>query len=475
MDARPYKVCPVLETSGPGITIRGVAAKRLFPLPSGVEDSDIHGNEHGGGLNEEEVKRRHILPKALVVGVVAGLIASAFRLTLHEVEHLRQTTIAGLPKWQGLVAAIGAGTLLGGLGLWLVRRFAPEAAGSGIPHVKAALAGETIMLWKRLIPIKFLAGVLSIGGGMALGREGPTVQMGGACGLIVARWFKIQSGFGEKKALISAGAGGGLAAAFNAPLAGVIFVLEELQGNFTPVIFVAAFLASVSADVVGRLLAGDAPVFHLEGLPVMSLQELPFALVLGVLAGLVGILFNRSLLGSLNVNEKLPGPCWLPGALAGGLAGYAGWLMPSLAGGGEHLVNQAMTGGIAMSILPILLVARFGLTMTSYGSGAAGGIFAPMLVIGALGGLWFGQITELFLPTALAHPEAFAVLGMGALFTAVVRAPLTGIILMIEMTGQYEFMLPLLASCLTAYGITEWLGEPPIYDALKHRGSKRAA
>ena len=474
MDARRSTVCPVPETCGFAVTIGGVAAKRSFHLSCGVDVSETQGNDHGGGLNEEEVKRRHILPKALVVGVVAGLVASAFRLTLDHVEHLRQTTVTGLPKWQGLALAVGAGTLLGGLSLWLVRRFAPETAGSGIPHLKSVLLGETTMRWKRLIPVKFLAGVLGIGGGMALGREGPTVQMGGACGLIVARWFRIKSGFGEKKALISAGAGAGLAAAFNAPLAGVIFVLEELQGNFTPVIFVAAFLASVSADVVGRLLAGDAPVFHLQGLPVMSLQELPFALLLGVLAGLIGIVFNRSLLGSLNLSEKLSGPGWLPGAIAGGLAGYAGWLMPGLAGGGGHLVDQAIAGGIAMGLLPILLLARFGLTMTSYGSGAAGGIFAPMLVIGALGGLWFGQATETFLPTALAHPEAFAVLGMGALFTAVVRAPLTGIILMIEMTGRYEFMLPLLASCLTAYGITEWLGEPPIYEALRHRARKKA-
>lgn len=278
-----------------------------------------------------------------------------------------------------------------------------------------------------------------------------------------------ENGLWRKKALASAGAGAGLAAAFNAPLAGVIFVLEELQGNFTPVVFVAAFLASVSADVVGRLIAGDAPVFHLHELPVTSLQEIPMALVLGAIAGLGGIVFNRSLLGSLSLYEKLPCQKWLPGFVAGAVAGLAGWIFPGIAGSGGPLADRAVIGDFALGILPVLLVSRFFLTMTSYGCGAAGGIFAPMLVVGALSGLLFGQSIETIFPTWLAHPEAFAILGMGALFTAVVRAPLTGIVLMVEMTGQYEFMLPLLASCLTAYAIAEWMGAPAIYEALRHR------
>jgi CIC family chloride channel protein len=434
-----------------------------------VQGHGLKTDEAGGGLNEAEVKRRHILPKAIVVGIVAGLIASAFRLSLDQAERFRENLLTHFSKWPALAVAIGIGTTAGGLGLWLVRKFAPEAAGSGIPHLQSVLLGEKELRWKRLLPIKFLAGVISIGGGLALGREGPTVQMGGAAGLMTSSWFKIKSGFGEKKALISAGSGAGLAAAFNAPLAGVIFVLEELQGNFTPVVFVAAFLASVSADIVARLLAGDAPVFHLREIPVMQVQELPLALLLGVVAGFAGIVFNRSLLGSLNCFERLTRSKWIPGAIAGALVGYAGWLVPGLAGGGGRLADQAIAGNFALTALPAFLLARFALTMTSYGSGSAGGIFAPMLVVGALGGLLFGQVTEALYPALLAHPETFALLGMGALFTAVVRAPLTGIVLMVEMTGQYEFMLPLLVSCLSAYGIAEWLKAPPIYDALRHR------
>jgi CIC family chloride channel protein len=432
-----------------------------------LTDSQIH--ETGGGLNEAEVKRRHILPKALVVGIVAGLIASAFRLTLEKIEHLRTIALTGINPWIALALALLGGAAAGGLGLWLVRRWAPEAAGSGIPHLQSVLLGEAEMRWKRLLPVKFLAAVLSIGGGLALGREGPTIQMGGAAGAMVARWFRIQTGFGEKKALLSAGAGAGLAAAFNAPLAGVIFVLEELQGNFTPVVFVAAFLASVSADVVGRLLAGNLPVFNLRELPVFEMHELPYALVLGAIAGVGGVYFNKAILLSLDLSERLTRSKWLPGVVAGALAGFIVWKMPELAGGGGLLSDRAIGGGIVLGMLPVFLLVRLVLTLVSYGSGSAGGIFAPLLVIGALGGLLFGQGIEAVFPSALQHPEVFALLGMGALFTSMVRAPLTGIVLMVEMTGRYEFMLPLLASCLTSYGIAEAMGAPAIYEALRHR------
>ncbi len=427
----------------------------------------------GHGLGTEEVKRRHILPKALLVGLTAGLVASAFRLSLSWAEEARAHWLAGLPDWEGALAAVALGAVGGGVGLWLVRRWSPEAAGSGIPHLKAVLQGKTELRWRRVMPIKFIAGVLGIGGGLALGREGPTVQMGGATGLMVAQGFRVKPGEGERKALISAGAGAGLAAAFNAPLAGLIFVLEELQGNFTPVVFVAALLSSVSADVVGRLLAGDTPVFHLPAMAAPGLATLAPALVLGALAGLGGVLFNKCLLGSLDAFERLQrGPIWIGGALAGCVAGLAGWFYPGVAGGGGMLADHALAGEIALLALPALLIVRFGLTMLSYGCGAAGGIFAPLLVLGALGGLLLGLGMHAVMPAWAPHPEIFAVLGMGALFTAIVRAPLTGIVLMVEMTGQYGFMLPLLTSCLVAYGVAEWCGCMPIYEALQQRAER---
>lgn len=427
-------------------------------------------------LKSVEVKRRHILPKALVVGIVAGLIASLFRMALHYSELGRIGWIQRLPRWESLAAAVALGALGSGSGLWLVRRFAPETAGSGIPDLKSVVMGDRPLRWRRVLPVKFLAGVLGIGGGLTLGREGPTVQMGGATGLMVSTWFKVKRGEGERKALISAGAAAGLAAAFNAPLAGLIFALEELNGSFTQVVFVASFLAAVTADVVCRVVTGETPVFVLHSAPAPSLRTLPLAIVLGLVAGVGGVVFNRSLLASLDFFERFRRrPPFLVGALVGAAVGVAAWVYPGVSGSGALLSESALGGGIAIRWVLVLLAARFALTMLSYGSGAAGGIFAPLLVLGSLGGLAVGAAVHAVMPTWAEYPETFAVITMGALFTAIVRAPLTGIVLMIELTGTYEFMLPLLVSCFAAYGVAEALRDTPIYEALRERAARGQA
>lgn len=426
----------------------------------------------GFGLSTDEVRRRHIIGKALLVGVAAGLTASAFRLALQAAEIHRLRLQNALSSGGALIAAIVIGGLGGGLGVWLVRRFSPEAAGSGIPHVKAVVMNERTLDWKRVLPVKFVAGVAAIGGGLALGREGPTIQMGAATGLMVAESLRVKGGRSERTALITAGAGAGLAAAFNAPLAGLIFVLEELQGNFTPVVFVAAFLASVTADVVGRVLTGEMPVFALRSMPVPRLDALPLAIVLGALCGLAGVVFNRCLLKSLDFFDRLRHwPPFAVGASVGVLVGIVGWCVPDAAGSGGALAERALTGEFALRSLGLLFAVRFVLTMVSYGSGAAGGIFAPLLVLGALGGLAIARVVAWVVPAWAIQPEVFAVIGMGGLLTAIVRAPLTAIVLMIELTGQYDFMVPLLASCLVAYGVAEGLRDRPIYEALRLRAN----
>lgn len=426
--------------------------------------------DNSSGLGGDEVRRRHIILKALLVGIIAGLLATAFRLALEGVEHWRSIAATGFSGWLSLPLALAIGALGGGLSVWLVRRFAPHATGSGIPNLQSILRNEAEPEWKRLLPVKFLAGVAGIGGGLALGREGPTVQMGSATGFMVSEWFKVKAGEGERRALISAGAGAGLSAAFNAPLSGLIFVLEELHGSFTPVMFVAAFLASVSADVVSRLLVGSSPIFYLLGIAAPGVASLPWAALLGVAMGGLGVVFNRGLLTTIGLRERLlKWPGFAVGAVAGLFVGFVGWTVPGLAGSGGQLVQLALSGSIAVGLLPLFLIARFSLTMVSYSSGAAGGIFAPLLVIGALGGLWFGTGVHHVMGGVAMDPQVFCVLGMGALFTAIVRAPLTGIILMLEMTATYDFMLPLLVSCLCAYGVAEALGNTPIYEALRQR------
>lgn len=420
----------------------------------------------GFGVRRAEIRRRRLLLKALLIGVCAGAIAAAFRIALAMAENWR---ITHARHWHGAVC-IAAAMVGGGISVWLVARYAPECSGSGIPHLKAVILGQAQLRWRRILSVKFIAGLAGIGTGMALGREGPTIQIGGATGEIVAEWFGVDSGEGERKALISAGAGAGLAAAFNAPLAGMIFVLEELHGAFSPSIFVAAFLASVVSDIVARMLAGAAPVYAVHGMAAPTLTVLPAAAVLGAGAGLLGVGFNRSLLFSVDLFARLKRcPPFIVGAAVGLLGGLAGWALPGLPGTGTTIVQEALTGGIAIGIVPLLLIVRFFLTTTAYGSGAAGGIFLPLLVIGALGGVSFGACAHGLTPVWIPHPEVFAVLGMGALFTATIRAPLTGIVLMIELTGVYDFMLPLLVSCFAAYGVAEALAEPPIYEALRRK------
>jgi CIC family chloride channel protein len=366
-----------------------------------------------------------------------------------------------------LVGAAGAG-----LAVWLVRRFAPEASGSGIQQVEAVLHHGRSMRGLRILAVKFLGGVAGIGGGLALGREGPTIQMGGALGHLVGTW--LPSLPRQRQALIAAGAGAGLAAAFNAPLSGLVFVLEEVQRDFSPIVFTATLAASVTADTVARLLTGQLPVFHVQAESIPPIQGLPVAIVLGIAAGILGVAFNRGLVGALAFFQTLRRwPAWIPGALVGGIVGAVAWFAPDVVGGGYPLVEQTLAGQVTLLALPAFFVLRFLLTMLSYGCGAPGGIFAPLLVLGSELGLAIGILAQGLLPDTVRHPETFAVVGMAAYFAAIVRAPLTGIVLVVEMTGNYALVLPLLAACLTADGVADLLGGRPIYDTLLERDLAR--
>lgn len=419
-------------------------------------------------------QRRRILPRAVLVGLLAGAVAIGFRAALAFME----TSRLNLIEWShsmpyGWVYPVGLSAIGTVIALSMVRNIAPEASGSGIPHLEAVLRRFREMHWQRILPVKFIGGVLAIGSGLALGREGPTVQMGGAVGAAVSTFVKVSAR--ERLTLIAAGSGAGLAAAFNAPLAGFIFVLEELQRDFRRGVFGAALVAAAVADILARSVSGQLPVFAVPSYPAQPLTALPIFVLLGLVTGVLGVLFNRTLIASLDLFTRIPSRLvlWVA-AVIGGAVGLTAWFVPEVVGGGHHLTETILMGDIALSAIPLWFFARFLMTMGSYSTGAPGGIFAPLLVLGALIGLAIGQVAHLLFPTVVIQPEVFAVVGMAAYFAAIVRAPLTGVVLILEMTGNYWQLLPLMTACFCAYLVAENLGDLPIYERLLERDLTRS-
>lgn len=423
---------------------------------------------------QEELEIRHerqrLFPRAALVGLCAGLVASLFRGVLAGADALRNSLLTWSQQFSfcGWIFPLLFSSVGAIVAVLLVKRYAPETSGSGIPHVVAVLQRLRTIQWHRVLPVKFISGALAIGGGLALGREGPTVQIGSAVGAAISKWLQVPPR--EQRTLIAAGAGAGLAAAFNAPLAGVMFVLEEIQHDFHPFVFGAVFLAAAIADIVVRLFFGNLPVLIVPNYPALPIATLPFFALLGLIAGLLGILFNRSLIGTLSVFDRFQGFSRLGlAAVIGAVIGIVGWFSPIAIGGGQSLALLILSGKFALAMLPILFVIRFILTICSYSTGASGGIFSPLLALGALFGLAQGQIAHHYLPSIVPEPGVFAVVGMAAYFAAIVRAPLTGVILIVEMTGDYQQMLPLLVSCFCAYAVAELMKDEPIYEALLER------
>jgi CIC family chloride channel protein len=419
-------------------------------------------------LARRSPRRTHFF-RAGLVGLCAGLLAVAFRRSLALVEGQRGELLNRLhhyPAWGwAVLPAIGllAGTIVG----WMTGRFAPEASGSGVPHLKGVLLHVRTLNWRRVIPVKFLGGVLGIGSGLSLGREGPTVQMGAAIAQALAGLLRTPEG--DLPQLFSAGAGAGLAAAFNAPLAGLLFVIEELHRELSSRTAAGALVAAVCATVVTQWLAGDTPSFAAHGLTAMPLAALPLALVVGILGGFGGVLFNKSVAGAQRIGQRFSGVSrWMLPGVVGMMGGLLAWRLPEVLGGGQALAERLLAGHITAGLesLAILFIAKFVLTAVSYGSGAPGGIFAPMLLMGALMGILFAQVAAMVLPEQAGQAQVLAVLGMAAFFVGSVRAPLTGIVLISEMTGGYQLLFPICISGLAAYLVGEALRDRAIYDAL---------
>jgi CIC family chloride channel protein len=422
------------------------------------------------GLRRRHERRRRLFPRVLLVGLAVGLVSSFFRAAVDRGEEFRGLVAERLHPYGGLglVVFVALAASAVGLAVLAVRRISPAASGSGIPHLKAVLHRHRKMPGLSLIGVKFLGGVGAISSGLALGREGPTIQMGGALGSLLSRGMRSTAH--ERQVLIAAGAGAGLAAAFNAPLAGLIFVLEEIQKNFAPGVFTATFLASVTADTVSRVLFGQRAVFPTVAIAAPPLAAIPLFALLGAAAGLLGVAFHRGLLFTLGALDRL-GQWQRVGVAAafGAAVAALAWFRPAYAGGGGRLVEHALAGDGIVVVLLSTVVLRYLLTLGSYGTGAPGGIFAPLLVLGSQAGLAMGLAAAAVSPALGTAPGAWAVAGMAALFAATVRAPLTGIVLMLEMTESYSLMLPLLVASFSAQWMADLLRDPPIYDALLER------
>jgi CIC family chloride channel protein len=411
---------------------------------------------------------------SLFVGGISGLVCATFRLLLQRADTLR----SGLIAWAhgegaiGLLFVIAGAAAATAAAAGLVRRISPDAGGSGIPEVEAAIRGGIRGRPLRNAVVKFVGGLLAIGSGLALGREGPSVQMGHSIADMVARLFKRDER--DSRVLFAAGAGAGLATAFNAPIAGAVFVLEELLRRFDTRTATAALGASAGAIAMARVLLGAEPDFTVQIQPFPGVATVPVNIVLGVVAGLAGAAYTRAILGSLAVVDLVSSiPVAARAALIGGLVGLLAWCAPQLVGGGDALTQQTLINTVAFSAISLIFVVRFGLGPLSYAAGTPGGLFAPMLVLGAQIGLVFGRLCVQWFPDAAASPTAYAVVGMTAFFTAVVRAPLTGIALATEMTGSANLLLPMLAACFGAMVVTNLLGIPPIYDLLRERAEHR--
>lgn len=424
-------------------------------------------------------EQQRLFALTLVVGGACGLAAVAFHVAIRFAERAmlaRALALPGAASTAAVVLTPAAGALVAGV---VLHRWAPEARGSGIPQVKWTYAARSGRLRLRDGAAKFVLGAVQIGSGSSLGREGPTVQICAAVASALGRLFALSPS--NRRRLIPVGAAAGIAAAFNAPIAAVTFVIEELVGALDTTVLSGVVVAAALAAVVEHSLLGEHPIFDVPssyGMPHAS--SLVVFAALGLAAGAIGHLFTRGLLllrGRFASRSFLPR--WAQPALGGlgtgavaalalGLFGAQG-----IAGGGYETLTEALRGDVSIRLMAVLFVAKFAATIFSYSSGGAGGIFAPSLFVGAMLGGLFGLVDR----HALGHPDAqigaFALVGMGAFFSAVIRAPITSILIIFEMTGSYRLVLPLMVANALAYSAARALHRTPIYEALLEQDGRR--
>ena len=403
-----------------------------------------------------------LLMLTLLIGAVVGLVVVAF-IVLTENLGARMYP-AGGDAWRRIVVPV-LGALITG---YLLKRYFPNARGSGIPQTKTALFLNEGVIRLRTVLGKFGCSSVSLASGIALGREGPSVQVGAGIASILGRQLGLSAE--TIKAMVPIGSAAALAAAFNTPIAAVLFTLEEVMGDLHARVLGAIVLSSATSWMVLHLLLGDEPLFHVPAYQLVNPLEFAIYAVLGVVGGLVSVCFVKLLLWLRKYFKRMPSATeWLQPTAGGLLVGVLGWYVPSVLGVGYNHVSQALNGQMALGMMALLVILKLVATAGCYASGNAGGIFGPSLFIGAMLGGALGGGAHILLPDYTGSAGAYALVGMGTAFAGIVRVPMTSVIMIFEITRDYSVIVPLMIANMISYFISSRLQGEPIYEALMHQ------
>lgn len=408
-----------------------------------------------------------LVAEGLLVGIASGLVVLAYRVLLgygsEWLDHI-------LAFASGHPVRIAGWFLILMLLAFVVSQFVkwePMISGSGIPQVEGEVIGRLDQTWWRVLTAKFLGGFLALLAGLSLGREGPSIQLGAMAGKGVSR--ALDRDKTEEKILLTCGASAGLAAAFHAPLAGLMFSLEEVHKNFSVSVLVSAMAASLTADYISSNLIGLEPVFQFDIGTPMTQGSYWIIVLLGVLLGVLGSFYNYFTLKVQSIYKNSALHPTVRMMIPFACAGVLGFVFPVVLGSGHAIVEDAANGRLVLGSVLVILVVKFVFSAISFGSGAPGGIFFPLLVLGALIGAAYGMVGIEYLGWDPTYVSNLVLLSMAGFFTAIVRAPLTGIILIFEMTGSVSQMLSLALVSIVAYVVANLMHSAPIYESLLER------
>lgn len=412
----------------------------------------------------QEIARSKIVLQAILVGLISGLLVVLFKICINELFVFIQNSIAHFDLLHKLFIFPIITTLGGLISGILVFKFAPETKGSGIPFVKMVMARMGNITRLRSIIIKFIAGVTGIGTGLSLGREGPSVQLGAGAGALVGKIFKMRGT--DQSKLVAAGAGSAIGATFNAPIAGTVFVLEELTNKFSANLLFPVLVATVTAASVARYFLGNNPSFTIPYITHnLSLEGIFVCIILGIIAGFLGVAFAKIIYKNNDFFENINKlPNWLKPAIAGFVIGIIGLFIPYILGSGNLSVDLLLQHKLTLTTVLLVFVAKFFITPFCFGSGAVGGIFLPMLMLGSFLGYIVASVFNIL--GIQTDVIVMSMIGMGAFLSAVARTPITAVVMVFEMTAGYTHILPIMLSAAIADLVAEKLNHRPIYASL---------